>query len=143
MPNIVIDMRLALKVRYMLELVQVLTSQLGVQEEQAKGGAGLLFELAKSKLADDQFSQISQYVPGMNEMLGAAPKAGGMASALGGLASAMGAPAGVGNLAALAGGFSKLGLNTGMLNQFIPIILSYVQSKGGAGASQLLAQVLK
>ncbi len=144
LPNIVIDLRLTLKRQNMLELVQVLTSQLGVQEEQAKGGAGLLFELAKSKLADDQFSQISQYVPGINEMLGAAPKAGGgMAGALGGLASAMGAPAGVGNLAAMAGGFSKLGLNAGMLNQFIPIVISYVQSKGGAGASQLLAQVLK
>ena len=76
-------------------------------------------------------------------MLGAAPQAGGMASALGGLASAMGAPAGVGNLAALVGGFDKLGLNAGMLNQFIPIILSYVQSKGGAGVSELLKQVLK
>lgn len=126
-----------------MELVNILKSQLGVQEEQAKGGAGLLFQLAQEKLQDDQFSQISQYVPGMGELLGAAPQTGGMASALGGLASAMGAPASLGNLASLAGGFSKLGLNAGMINQFVPIILSYIQGKGGAGASQLLAQVLK
>ena len=126
-----------------MELVDILTRQLGVQEQQAKGGAGLLFQLAQEKLQDEEFSQIAQYIPGIGELLGAAPQAGGMASALGGLASAMGAPASVGNLANLAGGFSKLGLNAGMVNQFVPIILSYIQGKGGIGASQLLEQVLK
>ncbi len=128
----------------MLELVSALTSQLGVQEEQAKGGAGLLFQLAQDKLENNQFSQVAQFVPGIGEMMQAAPKGGGgMAGALGGLASAMGAPSSVGNLAALAGGFSKLGLNPGMAQQFIPIILSYVKGKGGDGAMQLLSQVLK
>lgn len=127
----------------MLELVNLLTSQLGVQEEQAKGGAGLLFQLAQNQLKGDQFAQVAQFVPGIGDMISAAPQAGGMAGALGGLASAMGAPGGIGNIAALAGGFSKLGLNPTMVNQFVPIVLSYVKGKGGDGAMQLLAQVLK
>ena len=127
----------------MLELVNVITSQLGVEETQAKGGAGLLFQLAQDQLKGDQFSQVAQFVPGIGDMISAAPKAGGMAGALGGLASAMGAPGAVGNIAALAGGFSKLGLNPAMVNQFVPIILSYVKGKGGDNATQLLAQVFK
>ena len=126
-----------------MELVDILIRQLGVEEEQAKGGAGLLFQLAQEKLQDEQFAQIAEYVPGIGELLGSAPQAGGMIGALGGLASAMGVPASVGNLATLAGGFSQLGLNTGMINQFVPIILSYIQGKGGIGASQLLEQILK
>lgn len=33
-----------------MELIQQLVSNLGVSEDQAKGGAGLLFNLAKDKL---------------------------------------------------------------------------------------------
>ena len=33
-----------------MELIQQLVSSLGVNEDQAKGGAGLLFNLAKDKL---------------------------------------------------------------------------------------------
>ncbi|KKD35700.1 DUF2780 domain-containing protein [Limnoraphis robusta] len=126
-----------------MELVEILIGQLGVQEQQAKGGAGLLFQLAQEKLKNEQFSQIAQYVPGIGELLNAAPQGGGMMGALGDLASAMGAPASIGNLATLAAGFSKLGLNTSMINKFVPIILSYIQGKGGIGASQLLEQILK
>ena len=131
----------------MLELINVLTSQLGVEEEQAKGGAGLLFQLAQDKLEGNQFDQVAQFVPGIAEMIQAAPQSGGgIAGALGGFASAMGASSSVGNIAniaALAGGFSKLGLSPDMIQKFLPIILSYVQGKGGEGAVQLLLQVLK
>jgi hypothetical protein len=59
------------------------------KKPQAKGGAGLLFQLAQDQLQGDQFAQVAQYIPGIGDMMSAAPKAGGMAGALGGLASAM------------------------------------------------------
>ena len=38
-----------------MDLLQMLTSQLGVTQDQAEGGAGLLFKMAKEKLGSDDF----------------------------------------------------------------------------------------
>jgi hypothetical protein len=129
----------------MMELIQQLVSNLGVDEEQAKGGAGLLFKLAKDKLGTGEFSQVADVVPGINEFIGSAPsESGGLLGAIGGLASAFGGKAGgLGELANLAGGFSKLGLDSGMIGKFVPIILAFVQAKGGDIIKTLLEQVLK
>ena len=126
-----------------MELIDLLTNTLGVNENQATGGAGLLFKLAKEKLGDTDFSQISQHVPGVNELIESAPESGGIAGALGGLASALGGSGSeLGNLASLAGGFSKLELDSGMIGKFIPVILSFVESKGGGAVKGLLEQAL-
>ena len=128
-----------------MELVQQLMSNLNVQEDQAQGGAGLIFQLAKSKLGDEQFAQVAQHVPGLDNMLEAAPADTGLAGAIGGAVSALGGGKmeSLGNLAELAGGFSKLGMDQGMVSKFIPIVLSFVQGQGGDGVKDLLAQVLK
>ena len=126
-----------------MELIDFLTNTLGVNADQATGGAGLLFKLAKEKLGDTDFSQISQHVPGVNELIESAPESGGIAGALGGLASALGGSGSeLGNLASLAGGFSKLELDSGMIGKFIPVILSFVESKGGGAVKGLLEQAL-
>jgi len=126
-----------------MELIDLLTNTLGVNSDQATGGAGLLFRLAKEKLGDTDFSQISQHVPGVNELIESAPESGGIAGALGGLASALGGSGSeLGNLASLAGGFSKLELDSGMIGKFIPVILSFVESKGGGAVKGLLEQAL-
>ena len=126
-----------------MELIDLLTNTLGVNADQATGGAGLLFRLAKEKLGDTDFSQISQHVPGVNELIESAPESGGIAGALGGLASALGGSGSeLGNLASLAGGFSKLELDSGMIGKFIPVILSFVESKGGGAVKGLLEQAL-
>ena len=126
-----------------MELIDLLTNTLGVNADQATGGAGLLFKLAKEKLGDTDFSQISQHVPGVNELIESTPESGGIPSALGGLASALGGSGSeLGNLASLAGGFSKLELDSGMIGKFIPVILSFVESKGGGAVKGLLEQAL-
>jgi len=127
-----------------MELIDLLTKNLGVGEDQAKGGAGLLFNLAKEKIGDADFSQVAQHVPGLNELIDSAPKSSGIGTALGGLASNLGGGASkLGNIASLAGGFSDLGLDSSMLSKFIPVILSFVQEKGGSGVKDLLSGVLK
>ncbi len=127
-----------------MELLKMLTDQLGVSEDQAKGGAGLLFKLAKDKLGSNDFSQVATAVPGIEDLISAAPKSGGLAGALGGLASSFGGGASqLGNLASLAGGFKSLNLDSGLVSQFVPIILSFVQSKGGDMVKGVLEKVLK
>lgn len=127
-----------------MELIQMLTSQLGITEDQAKGGSGLLFKLAKEKLGNTDFGQIANAVPGVESLISSAPESGGLASALGGLASSLGGKAGqLGNLASLAGGFKNLNLDSSLISKFLPIVLSFVESKGGAGIKGLLEKVLK
>lgn len=127
-----------------MEIIQQLTQALGVTNEQASGGAGLLFKLAKEKLGG-QFGEVEAAVPGVSDLIGKAPSGGGGAmGALGGLLSAVGVGGSqLGNLASLAGGFSKLGLDAGMVGKFVPIILQFVQSKGGEKVKSLLASALK
>jgi len=128
---------------------------LGVNEDQAKGGAGLLFNLAKDKLGAGEFQQLTDKIPGVNDLLGAAPApssaasaGGGMMGALGGAASSLGAGGlgdklgGLGNLANLASGFSQLGLSSDMVGKFVPVVLSFVQSQGGDSMKGLLEKVM-
>ena len=94
-----------------MELIELLTDQLGINQSQAQGGAGLLLKLAKDKLDIADFSQISQYIPSADHLVEKAPKCGTM-----GLAS--------GDLAGLAVGFSKLSLASDMVGKFVRIIVS-------------------
>ena len=127
-----------------MELVKLLAENLNIGEDQAKGGAGLIFKLAQEKLGDGDFAQITQHVPEMASMLEAAPEDAGIAGALGGLASSLGGGKveAMGNMAQLIGGFSKLGLDEGAVTKFIPIVLSFLEGKGGSGIKDLLAKVL-
>ena len=46
-------------------LTDMLVSQLGVTNQQAMGGAGAIFELAKTHMSPADFSKVSGAVPGM------------------------------------------------------------------------------
>jgi len=126
-----------------MELLNMLTSQLNVSEQQASGGAGLLFKLAQEKLGAGEFSQITEAIPGIDRLISSAPDSGGLSSVLGGLASSFGGGGGQpGNLVSLAGGFSKLNLDADMIAKFVPIVLSFVKSQGGDALEGMLANVL-
>ncbi len=122
-----------------MDLIKTLSEQLGINEQQASGGAGLLLKLARSKLGGD-FEQLAGAIPDAESLIKAAPASGGL-GALSGLLGKLGGGK-LGNLAALAGGFSKLGLSSDMVGRFVPIVLKYVQEQDGA-ASELLARVLR
>lgn len=123
------------------ELVGDLTKGLSVTPAQATGGAGALFGLAKSRLSPADFGKIASVVPGMGSFLKAAPatshKSGGLSSLTGSL------PSSVGGLASVAPAFQKLGLSPEMATKFVPILTSFVQSKGGAEVASLLSGALK
>lgn len=123
-----------------MEIVNMLTEQLGINTEQAQGGAGAIFNMVKEQLGDGDFSKISAVVPGMDSLLEAAPQSGGLVGLAGGLVSQFGG--GAGKLSSLAGAFQGLDLDPGMVGKFVPAILSYVQSKGGDSIKSLLEGVL-
>jgi len=128
-----------------MELIGQLVEKLGVSEEQATGGAGLLLKLAQDKLGGGDFAPIMENVPGIEDMLSAAPDEGGgdLMGAIGGLMSSFGGGAdNLGALASLAGGFGKLGLDAGMVAKFVPILLDFVRDRGGNDVAGLLGQAL-
>ena len=127
-----------------MEIIEQLTSQLGVDEAQATGGAGLLFKLAKDQLGSGEFARLRAAVPEVDQLIESAPHAGaGRLGGLGGLASAFGGKIGaLVNLASLAEGFDDLGLDSGTVARFLPVVLSWVQARGGDGLRDLLAEVL-
>jgi hypothetical protein len=134
----------------MQELIGQLVQQLGINPQQAQGGAGLLLKLAKDKLGGD-FGQVEQAVPGVGDLIGSAPQpaaGGGLGGMLGGLAGKIGGGAGgalgnISGLASLAAGFSQLKLDPSLIAKFAPIILAFVKSKGGDTVAALLASVMK
>jgi hypothetical protein len=122
------------------ELISALTSQLGITSKQASGGAGLLMKLARERLSPGEFQQVAAAVPGLDGLLKAAPAAGG-GGVMGMFGKAVGGNAG--ELAQMAGGFSKLGLNASMIQKFIPVIMGYVQQQGGASVAGILQKAMK
>jgi len=128
-----------------LGLVEQLSNELGVTKKQATGGAGSIFKYAKQNMDAEDFTEVAKAVPGINKMMTAAPKAEGAAGMLGSASSLIGGKkassvAGAGNLA---GSFSKLGMKSDMVSAFIPIILNYVQEKGGEKLMNTLQSALK
>lgn|ERR1700749_4445308 len=126
------------------ELVGNLTKELSITPEQAVGGAGALFGLAKSRLKPEEFTKVADVVPGMDGLLNAAPKpkkASGTADMLGSVGSML--PGKAGTLASVAGSFQQLGLSPDQAVKFVPIMTKFVQHKGGASAAKLLAGALK
>lgn len=118
------------------ELIQMLTKSLGVTPQQASGGAGALFNMAKSKLKPEDFSKVAAAVPGMDDLLKAAPKGDSMTSPLGSIP-------GAGGMSAVLDAFQSLGLTPDMVGKFVPTITKFVESKAGSGVASLLAGALK
>lgn len=119
-------------------LVGELTKQLSITPAQASGGAGTLFNLAKSRLSPADFGKVSASVPGIDGLMKSAPAAS-TANAIPGVPNA----GGLGGLASAAGSFQKLGMSPDMVGKFVPVLTKFVEAKGGTGVSSLLAGALK
>jgi hypothetical protein len=101
-------------------LTELLVQQLGVTKAQAEGGAGAIFQLAKSKMDPGAFARLSSSVPGMQTFMAAAGNgAGDLPSA-----------------------FQKLGLATDMPQKFVPIVMKYVHGASGEAMASVLQAAL-
>ena len=127
----------------MKELVDMLTRNLGVNAEQAEGGAAVLFKAAKDKLGGAEFDQLLGGLPGLGDLMKKAPASGGggLGGMLGGLASAVGGNAGL--IATIVGGFGKLGLTTDHAKKFVPVIMQFLNTKVGPDVVSRLEKTLR
>jgi len=128
------------------DLTGLLMQRVGVTQAQAQGGAGALLQIAKSKMQAEAFSSLEQTVPGIPGILAAVP-AIQQPSALGALAGSLSSMAGlsggtVGSLVSAASAFQQLGMTPAMVQQFIPVVVDYVKTSGGAALSQALTTAL-
>lgn len=126
-----------------MELLDELKNNLGINEAQAKGGTGLILKLAKEKLGGD-FTQVTDAIPDTDDMIKAAPESSGASGMLKSVTHLIGGNAEkFGDMTALSGGFSKLGLDKDMVGKFIPIVLNFAQTRGGDSVKNLIGKVLQ
>lgn len=119
------------------ELIGLLTNELDITNDQAKGGAGALFNYAKEGLSGEDFEKVSNSVPDMGGYLDAIPALGGKSSSMLGKATQtlVGMPA-------VTAAFEKLGLSADMVGLFTPLLVNYVEKKGGKAVGGLLMNAI-
>ena len=121
-------------------LLNTLGSELKITPEQAIGGAGAMLGLAKNQLSEPQFSELSKSVPGLDQIAGNSAIGGlnGLGGLLGGgtdkNALLDGLLGHVKDTRDLNNAFSALGMDSGMIGQFAPVILQYLGQQGVASS---------
>ena len=109
------------------QLMGLLGNQLGVTETQAIGGTGALLQLAKNELGGNTISELSNKASGLSGLLG------GENSLSDSLLS------GISSMSGVESAFSALGMDSAMVSQFVPIIMSFLGDQGVG--SSLLGQL--
>src|SRR5262245_18859687 len=110
-------------------IVDSLTKQLGVTQQQAAGGVGSMLSYAQGQLSPSDFSTVTKALPGADSYMKMASDylGGGTINSASGLGSA----------------FSRLGMNPEMVNKFAPIVVDYAGKYGSSAAKSILAGVFK
>lgn len=106
------------------QLVGQLQNQLGVTQTQAVGGSGALLQLAESQLGADSMGALSDQVSGLSGLLG------------GGSSLSKSLLSNISSMSGVQSAFSALGMDPAMIEQFLPIVLSFLGDQG-VGASLL------
>ena len=126
-----------------MELIPLLTKNLGVTEPQAKGGAGAIFDYVKQKVSAEDFAKVTSALPGVDSLLEFAPKTGNLPRQVGGLSPLLGGKSDLsGGTAALTESFAKLGLDAGMLDKYVKTILDFTQSEAGKAVTNIIKGAL-
>lgn len=107
-----------------------------VDNTQALGGAGALFGLAKESMSAEDFSKVTDAVPEMDKMLDAVPAMGGSTSTFSAAATSL---AGTPKMLAA---FDKLGISQDKVALYTPVIVNYIEKKGGKVLADKLAKSL-
>jgi hypothetical protein len=111
-------------------LMKLVTSQLGVTQNQAKGGIGSELTLAKEKLPSGDFNALAKAIPGSDSYMKAARDLGAVTGP-------------VNDKAGLESAFQRLGMESGMVDKFSGILSDFAGKMGGAPVKNALAAVLK
>ena len=111
-------------------LMKMITSQLGVTNNQAMGGVGSELTLAKEKMSSMDFNALSKAVPGSDTYMKAAKDLGAVTGP-------------IGDKAGLQSAFQRLGMQSGMVDKFSGLLSDFAGKMGGDPVKNALAAVLK
>ena len=115
----------------MNELIKRLTKELGITKQQASGGLVALMRAAEKHLSREDFAAFVADVPGAAKLLKDAPPPSAISSLAGGLGSLLGGRKSPGRWAGLAASFTELGIPLDTAKKFGPIVIDYVEHRGG------------
>ena len=94
-------------------------------------------------MSADDFAQVAKAFPGVDSLVGSAPKSGELSAQIGGLSPALGAKSDLtGGMATVAERFGKLGLDGGMVEKYVKIILDFAQSEAGSTVTDIIKKGL-
>jgi hypothetical protein len=114
----------------MADFVSELASKVGISEETARKGVGIVLGLLKKKLPAETFSKVSEAVPEADSMTAEAAdtpeQATGMAGALKG---AFGKIFGAGATETLLARFAQIGMSPDQIQRFIPTVMEFLKSR--------------
>lgn len=101
-------------------LIKNITSTLGVTPTQAVGGTAAIINDAKANMKPSDFTTLTKQVPQAKTLLAAAP-------------------AGLLSTGTVGSQFSALGMDTGMVDKFSPLVLQYLQNGATPSMDKILA----
>jgi hypothetical protein len=110
-------------------LTSMLSSNLGVTENQAKGGVGSILVLAQEKLIKGDFDKVAAAIPGASSYVATAKQLGAVTGP-------------IKDMAGLKSALAKLGMSPAVTSKFIPAVSNYVGKVGGSEVGSLLSSVL-
>jgi len=124
-------------------MVGQLLENLDVDQKQAEGGLGSIFNYAKENMSADKFSQLSDTLPGLSGLLDAAPDVSEMAGE-GGLGGLMDKAAEYNDslkaINEVKKQFEALGLKPEMIMQYVKQAQAYLDTDEGQKAKQYLTE---
>lgn len=126
-------------------LVNMLTSKLDVNTEQAAGGMGAILNYVKNNVSNEQFSQLAKSLPGVEGLVGQMPDISklGTSEGLGGLLDkASEYSESLKSINDVKKQFEALGLEPDMITNFIASAQKYLDTEEGQQAKKVLTEGL-
>lgn len=128
-------------------LIELLTSSLNINTEQASGGMGAILNYVKNNVSVEQFSQLAKSLPGVEGLVSQMPDisklSAGSSEGLGGLLDkAAQYSDSLKSINDVSKQFEALGLKPEMITDFVSGIQSYVDTEEGQQAKQVLTDGL-
>lgn len=128
-------------------LIDSLTSSLNVNNEQASGGMGAIFNYVKNNVSADQFTQLAGALPGVDGLISQMPDisqlGSGSSEGLGGLLDkASEYSDSIKAVNDVKNQFEALGLKPEMINSFVTSAQNYLNTEQGQQAKQIITDGL-
>lgn len=116
----------------MHELVNQLMNRVGVNEHQARAGTGALLKAAQERMDPGEFEQLLGSVPGVRDLLQAAPQQSATGGLLSGIASMIGGDkSDMAQATRLLTAFGSLNMGKDEIMKFLPVVTDYLKTHGG------------